>query len=176
MGAGDEAAVKAVFSRCLLTCLSVELWGAYLAFIKRVRAGGSGAGGQGAAGCRLAGLAAAAAAAGLLPLRACRAISAAPPVAALPHHSRYAPLPTQLNEPRGAAGLPEVRQALEFTLERLGQDSGSGRLWEEYVEFLRGPRPGTPEHAAIFGAAHEGQARRTAGRWEPGAAAVALGL
>lgn len=37
MATGDEAAVKAVFSRCLLTCLSVDLWRAYLNFIKRVR-------------------------------------------------------------------------------------------------------------------------------------------
>ena len=39
MAGGAEAApaVKAVFSRCLLTCLSVDLWRAYLNFIKRVR-------------------------------------------------------------------------------------------------------------------------------------------
>ena len=39
MSCGGEAEVKAVFSRCLLTCLSVDLWRAYLNFIKRV--GGS---------------------------------------------------------------------------------------------------------------------------------------
>ena len=30
-------AVKALFSRCLLTCLSVDLWKAYLGFIRKVR-------------------------------------------------------------------------------------------------------------------------------------------
>lgn len=42
MSCADEAAVKAVFSRCLLTCLSVDLWRAYLNFIKRVGAAGGG--------------------------------------------------------------------------------------------------------------------------------------
>ncbi|PRW58683.1 Suf-domain-containing [Chlorella sorokiniana] len=97
MATGDEAAVKAVFSRCLLTCLSVDLWRAYLNFIKR------------------------------------------------------------LNEPRGAAGLPEIRQAFEFTLDRLGQDSGCGAIWQDYIAFLQAPRQGSPEYAALYGEAPEGQ-------------------
>lgn len=36
MGHGGEAEVKAVFSRCLLTCLSADLWRAYLNFLKKV--------------------------------------------------------------------------------------------------------------------------------------------
>jgi hypothetical protein len=43
----------------------------------------------------------------------------------------------QLNEPRGAEGLTEIRQAYEFTLERLGQDLHSGSLWQEYITFLQ---------------------------------------
>ena len=36
MTCSDEAEVKAVFSRSLLTCLSVDLWRAYLNFIRKV--------------------------------------------------------------------------------------------------------------------------------------------
>lgn len=36
MSYAGEAVVKSVFSRCLLTCLSVDLWRSYLNFIKRV--------------------------------------------------------------------------------------------------------------------------------------------
>lgn len=41
MSCAGEAVVKSVFSRCLLTCLSVDLWRSYLNFIKRVGAGGA---------------------------------------------------------------------------------------------------------------------------------------
>ncbi|CAL8466443.1 g5979 [Coccomyxa elongata] len=34
--AGNESGAKSVFSRCLLTCLSVELWRTYLRFIKQI--------------------------------------------------------------------------------------------------------------------------------------------
>jgi hypothetical protein len=34
------------------------------------------------------------------------------------------------NEPRGVAGLPEVRQAYEFSLDTVGQDIGAGSLWQ----------------------------------------------
>ncbi|PSC73688.1 Suf-domain-containing [Micractinium conductrix] len=92
-----EAEVKGVFSRCLLTCLSVDLWRAYLNFIKRI------------------------------------------------------------NEGRGAEGLPEVRQAYEFTLDRLGQDTACGGVWLDYIAFLAAPRHGSPEYGALFGEALEGQ-------------------
>ncbi len=39
MSCAGEAVVKSVFSRCLLTCLSVDLWRSYLNFIKRVGPG-----------------------------------------------------------------------------------------------------------------------------------------
>lgn len=35
--AGPAANVKAIFSRCLLSCPNVDLWYAYLRFIKKVR-------------------------------------------------------------------------------------------------------------------------------------------
>lgn len=50
-----------------------------------------------------------------------------------------------MNEPRGPAGLPEIRQAYEFTLDRLGQDSACGGIWQDYVAFLQvRPRPLLP--------------------------------
>ncbi|EFN59172.1 hypothetical protein CHLNCDRAFT_138056 [Chlorella variabilis] len=106
MSCSDESVVKGVFSRCLLTCLSVDLWRSYLNFIKR------------------------------------------------------------LNEPRGAEGLPEIRQAYEFTLDRLGQDSACGGIWIDYIAFLQArlggggcgaPKQGSPEYAAVYGQALEGQ-------------------
>ena len=41
------------------------------------------------------------------------------------------------NENKGAAGLLEVRQAYEFTLEVLGHDVASGPIWNEYLSFLQ---------------------------------------
>ena len=76
-GGGDPDRVKAVFSRCLLTCLSVDLWRTYLNFIER------------------------------------------------------------LNKARGPEGLPEIRQAYEYTLDRLGQDLHAGALWSDYIAFLQ---------------------------------------
>lgn len=35
--AGNERGAKLVFSRCLLTCLSVDLWQTYLRFIRKAR-------------------------------------------------------------------------------------------------------------------------------------------
>ena len=36
MSAGNQSGVKAIFSRCLLSCPSVNLWRSYLTFIKTV--------------------------------------------------------------------------------------------------------------------------------------------
>lgn len=36
MAAGNQSGVKAIFSRCLLHCPSVDLWLSYLTFIKTV--------------------------------------------------------------------------------------------------------------------------------------------
>jgi hypothetical protein len=46
----------------------------------------------------------------------------------------------QLNEPKGAEGIDEIRKAYEFTLDRLGQDINSGPLWLEYAHFLQARR------------------------------------
>lgn len=45
-------------------------------------------------------------------------------------------LAAQSNERRGLAGKAEVRQALEFTLDRLGQDPAAGEVWLDYLAFL----------------------------------------
>ena len=70
----------------------------------------------------------------------------------------------RLNEAHGAEGLAEVRQSYEFALDHIGQDLRSGPVWQDYLNFLSGPKPGTPEFIALFGAAPEGQedSQRTA--------------
>lgn len=93
MDTGSPEAVKTLFSRCLLTCLDVDLWRTYLRFIRRV------------------------------------------------------------NDPLGAEGLPEIRQAFEFALDHIGQDTRSGPIWQEYITFLSSPKPNTPEHAALYATA-----------------------
>lgn len=42
----------------------------------------------------------------------------------------------QINQPKGADGLPEIRKAFEFTVEKMGADIASGPLWQEYIAFL----------------------------------------
>ena len=42
----------------------------------------------------------------------------------------------QINQPRGPDGLPEIRKAFEFTVEKIGADLASGPLWQEYAAFL----------------------------------------
>ena len=41
---GDEASAKALFGRCLLSCLSVDLWRVYLQFVKKARPARAGQG------------------------------------------------------------------------------------------------------------------------------------
>ena len=132
MATGDEAAVKAVFSRCLLTCLSVDLWRAYLNFIKRVRVQVQSSN----PGCSqpVAGLQVHA---GVQQARRAGTMLTLPPLGRPLSPCRALSTPPQLNEPRGAAGLPEIRQAFEFTLDRLGQDSGCGAIWQDYIAFLQ---------------------------------------
>ena len=62
-----------------------------------------------------------------------------------------------LNDPRGAEGLLEIRQAMEFALDHVGQDLRAGPIWQEYVLFLMEPKVGTPEFEALFGKGPEGQ-------------------
>jgi hypothetical protein len=52
-------------------------------------------------------------------------------------------------------GLLEVRRALDFTLDRLGQDPASGELHRELLTLLLSVKPGTPECDRLF----EGQER-----------------
>lgn len=42
----------------------------------------------------------------------------------------------QINQPKGPDGLPEIRKAFEFTVEKIGTELASGPLWQEYVAFL----------------------------------------
>ena len=42
----------------------------------------------------------------------------------------------QINQTKGPDGLPEVRKAFEFTVEKIGADIASGPLWQEYIAFL----------------------------------------
>ena len=48
----------------------------------------------------------------------------------------YLKLVRRVDERKGAVGLPELRQAYEFTLDRLGQDALAGPVWEEYIDML----------------------------------------
>lgn len=50
---------------------------------------------------------------------------------------RPCPALPQLNEPKGAEGIDEIRKAYEFTLDRLGQDLNAGPIWLEYTHFLQ---------------------------------------
>ncbi|WIA36938.1 hypothetical protein OEZ86_008179 [Tetradesmus obliquus] len=54
------------------------------------------------------------------------------------------------NEPRGAEGILETRQAYDFTLDTIGQDIHSGPLWQEYIGFLSGPKPGSAAYGALW--------------------------
>lgn len=54
----------------------------------------------------------------------------------------YLKLVRRVDERKGAVGLPELRQAYEFTLDRLGQDALAGPVWEEYIDMLEVGRLG----------------------------------
>lgn len=51
---------------------------------------------------------------------------------------------------KGAEGAVEVRTALSFTLDVVGQDANSGPFWQEAVQHLLAHRPGSQEFAALF--------------------------
>lgn len=44
----------------------------------------------------------------------------------------------------------EIKQAFEFTLDRIGQDINSGSIWLEYITFLVVPNVGTHVYKALF--------------------------
>lgn len=56
----------------------------------------------------------------------------------------------QVNERKGLKGVPEVKQAFEFTLGRIGQDINAGAIYQEFVSFLQSPKPGTPAYRALY--------------------------
>ena len=62
-----------------------------------------------------------------------------------------------MNEAKGIEGLSELRKSYEYTLERVGADSASGSLWQEYINFLQAPRAGTPAYQALFSGGLPGQ-------------------
>lgn len=62
-----------------------------------------------------------------------------------------------MNETKGVEGLPELRKAYEYTLQRIGVDTAAGAIWQEYITFLQSPRSGTPAFQALFGGTHAGQ-------------------
>lgn len=97
MDAGNPENVKLLFSKCLLTCLDVDLWRTYLRFVN------------------------------------------------------------QGKDSQAPETLLEMRQAYEFALDRIGQDVRSGPIWQDYINFLASPKPKTPEHDTLYGAAPEGQ-------------------
>lgn len=72
------------------------------------------------------------------------------PALMAPHH-------VQLNASKGPEGLKEVRQAYQYTLDRMGQHAASGQLWQEYLAFLKAPQPGTPAFEGMYGGAGAGQ-------------------
>jgi cleavage stimulation factor subunit 3 len=42
----------------------------------------------------------------------------------------------QINQQKGVDGLPEIRKAFEFMVDKIGADIASGPLWQEYIAFL----------------------------------------
>ncbi|KAG2500896.1 hypothetical protein HYH03_001655 [Edaphochlamys debaryana] len=61
------------------------------------------------------------------------------------------------NKGKGAEGSVEVRNALDFTLDVVGQDINSGPFWQDAIQHLQTAKLGTPEFAALFPQAVSGQ-------------------
>lgn len=59
----------------------------------------------------------------------------------------------KVNDIREGAAAVEVKQAFDFTLDKLGQDYHAGQLWSDYLTFLQGPKPGAPAFQALFSVA-----------------------
>ena len=56
----------------------------------------------------------------------------------------------QLNATKGPEGIKEVRQAFSYTLDRMGTHAQAGPLWQDYLAFLKGPMPGSPQYMAMY--------------------------
>ncbi|GMH44710.1 hypothetical protein BSKO_12662 [Bryopsis sp. KO-2023] len=56
----------------------------------------------------------------------------------------------KVNERKGLKGVPEVKQAFEFTLERVGQDINAGAIYQEFLGFLQNPKPGNPAYRTLY--------------------------
>ena len=75
--------------------------------------------------------------------------------ATTPNHRQHLlpiqqPAHVQLNASKGQEGIKEVRQAFSYTLDRMGAHAQSGPLWQDYLAFLKGPQPGSPEYMAMY--------------------------
>lgn len=57
----------------------------------------------------------------------------------------------------GGGGAPELKSALEFALEHVGQDVFAGPLWEECISFYSNVEDDSPLYGTIFGQGGEGQ-------------------
>ena len=56
----------------------------------------------------------------------------------------------QVNEAKGPEGMNEVRKAYDYTLDRIGNSLEAGPLWQEYLNFLHAPHPGSPAYLALY--------------------------
>ncbi|KXZ55915.1 hypothetical protein GPECTOR_2g1466 [Gonium pectorale] len=61
------------------------------------------------------------------------------------------------NKSKGSESVVEVRNALDFTLDVVGQDINSGPFWQDAIQLLQQAKPGSPEFAALFPQAVAGQ-------------------
>ncbi|GIL69991.1 hypothetical protein Vretimale_19718 [Volvox reticuliferus] len=73
----------------------------------------------------------------------------------------YMKLIRRTNKGKGADGVVEIRNALHFTLERVGQDINSGPFWQDMLQLLQSAKAGTPEFTALFPQAIPGQEDNT---------------
>mmetsp|Transcript_19714 Transcript_19714/g.54740 ORF Transcript_19714/g.54740 Transcript_19714/m.54740 type:complete len:821 (-) Transcript_19714:318-2780(-) len=53
---------------------------------------------------------------------------------------------------RGGGGdAVQIQKAFEYTLEQIGCDISAGVIWQEYIAFLKSPKPGSAAYVALFG-------------------------
>eukprot|EP00191_Tetraselmis_sp_GSL018_P003858 CAMPEP_0177599148 /NCGR_PEP_ID=MMETSP0419_2-20121207/12809_1 /TAXON_ID=582737 /ORGANISM="Tetraselmis sp., Strain GSL018" /LENGTH=595 /DNA_ID=CAMNT_0019091803 /DNA_START=119 /DNA_END=1903 /DNA_ORIENTATION=- len=69
----------------------------------------------------------------------------------------------KMNDGRGGSGdAVQVQKAYEYTLDQVGCDVAAGVVWQEYINFLKSPKPGSPSYAVLFGgAAGKEESKRT---------------
>lgn len=64
---------------------------------------------------------------------------------------------TSLHDTTDGEGAVEVKNSLEFALDRVGQDLNSGHIWIEYIGFLQALEKDSAAYASVLGKAAEGQ-------------------